>query len=203
MQKAIPIFVAAAMMLTACSAPADDPAPPSTPPPKTSEPGQQPGSPGGSGGSGTDPNGGTEEKAGEKSEEQIQKEIREKLARMTHPKGYSLPHDGSGRVEDVETLDEVAELLRKKGYAPDIARTLTEEFYEAKNGAIQLIPRDGYPGVFDADKPAAFFKKNKWTWTVEQDHKDDMLHGPHVATYEVEVLRDGSYRLNVWRTKPV
>jgi hypothetical protein len=196
MQKAIPLLVVALLLLTACSSPTDSP----PKPPETSKGQPQQGN---SDHQMSETKKEDEDQLDDKTEEQIQKEIREKLGRMTHPKGYSLPLNHEGFVQGVSTLDEVEELLRKKGYAPEIARSLTEEFYQVKGSGVTLIARDGAPGVFDPEKPAAFFKKNKWTWTVEQEHKDDALHGSHVASYEVELLKDGNYRLNRWKTKPL
>lgn len=187
MRKTMLALTAAALLLVGCSQKTESPPPQTTPPPSN--------------------NGGTTDPApvAEKSEEQIKTEIREKLARMTDPKsGYVLPND-NGVVQDVTTLAEVTEKLRKKGYSLPLAETLTEEFFkeQAQGGTTQviIIPRDGHPGVFEPEMEATFTKKGKWTWVIEQDHPDDKLHGPHTSTYEVEVLKDGTYRLNAWTNK--
>jgi hypothetical protein len=145
-------------------------------------------------------------KAEEKTEDQIKQEIREKLGRLTTPQsGYAQPVGDDNAVQGVSSLEEVTELLRKKGYSLPLAKTLTHEFYKEQTQGGQtkvvLIARDGYAGVFDPKEEATFTKKNKWIWVVEQEHPDDALHGPHTATYEVEVLKDGTYRLNSWTTK--
>jgi hypothetical protein len=144
----------------------------------------------------------------DKTEEQIQAEIKTKLGRMTSPKtGYVLPADHNGLVEGATTLADVSEQLRKKGFSVALATSLAQEFYKAQPvsgstpAGVKVIPRDGRIGTFDPKLDATFTKKNKWIWIVEQKHPDDQLHGPHIATYEVEALKDGTYRLNNWTTK--
>lgn len=137
----------------------------------------------------------------DKTDDQMQAEIKEKLNRLTHPQGYVLPTDAAQHVIGAATLDEVSELLRKKGYSLDLARTLTQQFYKTSNGAVTIIATDGYPGAFDPAQDAVFARKNKYAWSITQKHPDDALHGPHTANYEVEVLKDGSYRLNAWTTQ--
>ncbi|ARU63509.1 hypothetical protein CBW65_22760 [Tumebacillus avium] len=198
MRKTMLALTAAALLLVGCSQKTESPPPQTTPPPSNN---------GGTGGNTPDPNGGTTDPApvAEKSEEQIKTEIGAKLTRMTDAKsGYVLPNN-NGVVQDVTTLAEVTEKLRKKGYSLPLAETLTEEFFKEKTqgGSTQviIIARDGYPGVFEPDKEATFTKKGKWTWVIEQEHNENMLHGPHISTYEVEVLKDGTYRLNAWTNK--
>lgn len=138
----------------------------------------------------------------DKTDEMIQAEIREKLGRMTHPPGYVLPTDSEQRVQGVSNLADVTELLRKKGYSIDLARILAQQFYQEHSSAsgayVTVIATDGYPGPFDLALDATFTRKNKYTWTVAQKHSNDALYGPHIATYDVEVLKDGTYRLNAW-----
>jgi hypothetical protein len=194
--------LALALLLVGCSTPSGQPQ--AQPPAKNGQPapggGATDGGKSGTGGTGSDAV--KEPAAEEKTEAQVQQEIREKLGRLTNPKtGYALPVDANGLVKEVATLDEIAELLRKKGYAPSLAKELTEGFYKVSGKGVMLIARDGHPGVFDTKQTAVMIKKNKWSWTVEQEHPNDQLNGPHVAVYEVEVLKDGTYRLNSWKTK--
>ncbi|PWK16004.1 hypothetical protein [Tumebacillus permanentifrigoris] len=140
-----------------------------------------------------------------KSDDEIQAEIKEKLNRMTHPQGYVLPTDAEQHVTGVSTLAQVSEQLRKKGYSIDLARVLTQQFYQehATSGSayVTILATDGYPGAYDPRLEAVFARKNKFAWTITQKHPDDVLNGPNVATYEVEVLKDGSYRLNAWKAE--
>ncbi|TCP54601.1 hypothetical protein EV586_104222 [Tumebacillus sp. BK434] len=200
MRKTMLALCAAAWLLVGCAQKTESP-PPTTPPPASNQ--------GETGGQGTtpEPNGGAANPApvAEKTEEQTKGEIREKLARMTDPKtGYVLPND-NGVVQEVTTLPEVTEKLRKKGYSLPLAQTLTEEFFkeQTRGGTTQvvIIPRGGHPGVFQPEQAATFTKKGKWIWVIEQDHDDNLLHGPHISSYEVEVLKDGTYRLNTWTNK--
>ncbi|HEU4962655.1 MAG TPA: hypothetical protein VFV52_02205 [Bacilli bacterium] len=139
----------------------------------------------------------------DKTDDEIQTEIKGKLARLTDPSGYTLPVDATGHVENATSLDDVAELLRKKGYTHDLAVLLAHSFYKENAGAVEIIATDGRPGIFQAEQDATFTKKNKYVWHVEQQHTDNGLWEPHTAIYEIEVLRDGSYRLNLWDTRPL
>lgn len=139
-----------------------------------------------------------------KTEAEIQTEIRGKLARMTDPSGYILPTDANGHVAGLTSLDEVAEALRKKGYTQEIAIRLANSFYkEQSGGAVGIIATEGEKGVFERDKEATFTKKNKNVWLVEQEHPENGLWEPHIAVFEMEVLKDGTYRLNRWETRPL
>lgn len=192
MRKSMLVLLTASLLLTGCSLQTgkEQTPTPTTPPPTTEE---KPGN--------TQHPPQTDPQPVAKSDEQIQDEIKEKLARMTSVKGYTLELAGDGTVKGAETLDDVAEQFRKKGYAPDIAKNLAQSFFKVESSGVKPISTDGWPGVFAADKPATFTKKNKWTWVVEQKHPEDGLYSPHTAHYEVEVLKDGTYRLNVWSTK--
>ncbi|MGB8955772.1 MAG: hypothetical protein WCC10_10370 [Tumebacillaceae bacterium] len=188
MRKAIVLAVAAGLLvLSGCSKPAETP----QKPPAASEGDKQPQA----GGSDADKQ---PQAAVEKTEDEIKQEITQKLARLTDPKGYALPTDSSGHVDGAVSVDDVTELLRKKGYSPDLAKLLAKEFYQAEGSGVKLIARDGAAGVFQPDAEATWTKKSKYVWSIEQKHPNDQLNGPHVANYEVEVLKDGTYRLNAW-----
>jgi len=134
----------------------------------------------------------------ETTDAEQQAEIKAKLNRMTTPSGYVLPVDEDNVVQGAVTLEQVAEMLRKKGFAEALAMDLADEFYKEDSSTVKLVPRDGRMGVFLLDEPATFTKKNKFTWTIVQRNTKDKLHGPHTSTYEVERLKDGTYRLNRW-----
>lgn len=188
MRKAIVLVVAAGLLvLGGCSKPAETP----QTPPAASESGKQPQA--GGSDAGQQP-----QAAVEKTEDEIKKEITQKLSRMTDPKGYALPTDSSGLVQGAASADDVAELLRKKGYSTELAKLLAKEFYQAEGSGVKMIARDGAVGVFQADAEATWTKKSKYVWLIEQQHPNDQLNGPHIAKYEVEVLKDGTYRLNSW-----
>jgi len=200
MRKSMLILVTASLLLTGCSLSTDKQTPTTPPPTQNEKPGTG-GQSGNGGGNNTQNPPPSDPKTEAKSDKQVQDEIKEKLARMTQPKGYMLEYSSDGTVKGVKTLDDVAEQLRKKGYAPDIAKNLAKSFYKVESGNVKLVATEGWPGVFEDNKPATFTKKNKWTWTIEQKHPEDGLYEPHTAHYEVEVLKDGTYRLNVWTTK--
>ncbi|MBL0387306.1 hypothetical protein JJB07_11650 [Tumebacillus sp. ITR2] len=179
-----------ALMLTGCSQQTAQPTPTKQVPTPT-----QPNVPKESGTSSETP---TPTPSVDKTDDEIQVEIKEKLNRLTHTQGYILPTDSSQQVVGATTLAEVSELLRKKGYSSDLAHKLTASFYQEQGSAVTIIAKDGYVGAFDPALDAVLARKNKYSWTVTQKHPDDALYGPHTATYEVEVLKDGSYRLNSW-----
>ncbi len=138
-----------------------------------------------------------------KTEEETKQEIREKLTRLTEPKaGYVLPTSDDGVVQDVSSLAEVTERLRKKGYSLPLAKALTAEFYKEQGASgakkVMLIAKGGYKGQFAGTAEATFTKINRWAWQIVQKHPEDQLYGAHISTYEVEVLKDGTYRLNAW-----
>ena len=188
MRKAIVWVVAAGLLLlSGCSKPTETP----QKPPEASQGDKQPQA----GGSDADKQ---PQAAVEKTEDEIKKEITQKLARLTDPKGYALPTDSSGLVQGAASVDYVTGLLRKKGYSTELAQLLAKEFYQAQGSGVKLIARDGAAGVFQADAEAAWTKKSKYVWLIEQSHPNDQLNGPHIAKYEVEVLKDGTYRLNSW-----
>ncbi|KEO85144.1 hypothetical protein [Tumebacillus flagellatus] len=193
------VFLAAAaalsLLLTGCSLETVEPKPsaPAPAPSQTPSPSDLPKETGLPGTTDAEPT----PSAG-KTDDQIQAEIREKLGRLTHPQGYILPADAAQTVTGVSTTAEVTELLRKKGYSLDLARSLTAEFYREKNQTVTIVAREGMAGGFDPAQDAVLARKNKFTWTITQKHPDDPLSGPNTAVYEVEVLKDGSYRLNAW-----
>jgi hypothetical protein len=199
----------AALLLTGCSSDSPEPKQPTT----TDQPKQAQPDKGQSAGpkeNGTTPapitgeagQGNEGNPASEKTDDQIKGEIRTKLARLTAAKtGYSLPADANLAIKGAATLEDVTEMLRKKGYSVELAKTLTHEFFKEKDGHVVMVARDGYAGRFLEQEDAEFTKSGKHVWTVVQKHLDDQLHGPHVSTYEVEVLKDGTYRLNSWKNK--
>ncbi|MGZ4031082.1 MAG: hypothetical protein ACXVDJ_02700, partial [Tumebacillaceae bacterium] len=191
-------------VLVGCSQQTQKPQDMSQKPPVTDNNGQQPGP----SDSSTPNEGNSNVQPTDKTEEQIQAEIKTKLGRMTSAKtGYVLPTDSQGLVEGATTIADVSELLRKKGFSIELATSLAKEFYKVQPASgstpagVMVIARDGRIGTFDPNEEATFTKKNKWIWIVEQKHPNDQLNGPHVATYEVEALKDGTYRLNSWTTK--
>jgi len=196
-----------ALLITGCSAETDQPETKVEPPASREDAKPKEG--------GADPSGLESEAKGEdaqaidekaedeKSEADVQAEIKEKLARMTQPRGYTLNVDSQNRVLDALSLSDVAEQLRKRGFAQQLAERITEEFYREQDGAVVMLARDGLPGVFESVKEASFTKKNKYVWTVTQKHPESGLHDPHTAVYEVEVLKDGTYRLNAWSVNPL
>jgi hypothetical protein len=207
MRKTITALVAALVLpavLVGCSQQTQKPQDTSPKPPITDNNGQQ----SGPSDSTTPSEGNGTVKPTDKTDEVIQAEIKTKLGRMTSVKtGYVLPTDSHGLVEGATTIADVSELLRKKGFSIELATSIAKEFYKVQPASgstpagVTVIARDGRIGTFDPNKEATFTKKNKRIWIVEQKHQDDQLHGPHVALYEVEALKDGTYRLNSWTTK--
>ncbi|ASS74774.1 hypothetical protein CIG75_07150 [Tumebacillus algifaecis] len=201
MRKAVLMLAITAMLLVGCAPKADQQKPSGqTAPPQSNN--------GGTGSDTPKPSDGTKlpTPTAEKTDEQIKTEIRAKLQRLTTAQsGYSLPVNDKQVVQQVSSLQDVTESLRKKGYSQPLAKTLTEEFYQERitggTAQIILLARGGHMGRFSTDAEATFTKKSKWVWLIEQEHPDDNLHGPHTSTYEVEVLKDGTYRLNSWTNR--